>query len=223
MKVIMIFLVGVGLMGFLTACASGVKSVESQEITIKYEWSTKGSDLAEEENQETGYEKTNDQESTGNKIEGSSEDYPIVTESDLSLMGEKRMNNYSNKEGETLNQKNVVIKMIFKEEEILVNLYDNPTSRDFLSLLPLTLTFEDYAGTEKISYLSRKLSTEDAPTGFDPSVGDVTLYAPWGNLAIFYQDFGYAAGLVPLGRIDAGIEKLAEIQGDFTVLIELAE
>jgi hypothetical protein len=83
---------------------------------------------------------------------------------------------------------------------------DNATSRDFISLLPLTLTLEDYNGTEKISNLSRKLSTKDAPAGIDPSVGDITYYSPWGNLAIFYKDFGYSRGLVKLGRIDSGVE-----------------
>jgi hypothetical protein len=78
-------------------------------------------------------------------------------------------------------------------------MYDNPTSRDFLTLLPLPLTLEDYARTEKISYLSRKLSTEDAPSGSDPSVGDFTYYSPWSNLAIFYKDFGYSSGLIILG------------------------
>jgi hypothetical protein len=42
---------------------------------------------------------------------------------------------------------------------------DNETSRDFISLLPLTLTVEDYNGTEKISNLAKKLSTKGAPDG----------------------------------------------------------
>lgn len=96
-------------------------------------------------------------------------------------------------------------------------------SRDFLTLLPLTLKVEDYAGAEKISYLPRKLSTQDAPSGSDPSIGDFTLYAPWGNLAIFYKDSGYASGLIGLGKIESGIEKLAGIKGNFTVEIERFE
>ena len=58
-------------------------------------------------------------------------------------------------------------------------------ARDFISLLPLTLTLEDYAKTEKISDLPRTLTKERAPAGSDPSVGDITYYSPWGNLAIF--------------------------------------
>ena len=81
------------------------------------------------------------------------------------------------------------IKMTFGNEEVFVRMYDNPTSRDFLKQLPLTLTLKDYAGTEKISYLPKKLSTKDAPAGSDPDVGDFAYYSPWGNLAIYYQGF----------------------------------
>ncbi|OKP90429.1 hypothetical protein A3848_11335 [Paenibacillus sp. P32E] len=109
------------------------------------------------------------------------------------------------------------IKMTVNGEEIIATMYDNPTSRDFLSGLPLTLTFEDYNRTEKISYLPNTLTTEEAPDGFNPSVGDLTLYAPWGNLAVFYKDFGYSSGLVPLGKIDSGMEAFTGMNGDFTV------
>jgi hypothetical protein len=51
--------------------------------------------------------------------------------------------------------------------------------------------------------LPKELSTKDAPAGIDPSVGDIAYYASWGNLAIFYKDFGYSRGLVKLGRIDS--------------------
>lgn len=67
---------------------------------------------------------------------------------------------------------------------------------------------EDYAATEKVSALPRRLSMEGAPTGARTVTGNVTYYAPWGNLAIFHKDFGYADGLVKLGKLDSGIEIL---------------
>jgi hypothetical protein len=82
------------------------------------------------------------------------------------------------------------------------------------------LTFEEYAGTEKISNLPKRLSKDDAPSGSKPSVGDFTYYSPWGNLAIFYRDFGFANGLIKLGKIDFDIEKLSSIKSNFTITIE---
>jgi len=100
---------------------------------------------------------------------------------------------------------------------------DNAVARDLSSLLPLSLTLADYADSERIAYLPRKLSTKDAPAGSDASVGDIAYYAPWGNLAIYYRDFGYSTGLVRLGRIESGIEKLAKARGDLTSRLELAQ
>ena len=124
-------------------------------------------------------------------------------------------------EGNTMdNSKQYKITVTTADTVLSAILYDNPTTRDFISLLPLDLKLDDYAGTEKISYLPRKLSTDDAPAGFDPSVGDITYYAPWGNLAIFYKDFGYANGLVHLGKIDKGVEKLIK-KGSLNVTIKI--
>ncbi|BDV43258.1 hypothetical protein GURASL_21810 [Geotalea uraniireducens] len=109
------------------------------------------------------------------------------------------------------------IKISNETAVLTATMHDNATTRDFMSLLPLTVTLYDYAGTEKISDLPRRLSTQGAPPGSDPAVGDITLYAPWGNLAIFYKDFGYASGLIILGRIDAGVDKLSQLNGEVTV------
>ena len=97
----------------------------------------------------------------------------------------------------------------------------NAATRDFLALLPLTLDLEDYASTEKIAPLPKKLSTAGTPAGTTPSAGDITYYAPWGNLAIFYRDFGYAKGLVKLGRIKGNAQML-EARGPLKARIELA-
>lgn len=99
----------------------------------------------------------------------------------------------------------------------LAILADRPAARDFASLLPLTLTLEDYNATEKIADLPRKLSSEGSPEGHDPSAGDITYYAPWGNLAIFYRDFHYSRGLVRLGRIETGVAALDSLEGPVTI------
>jgi hypothetical protein len=55
------------------------------------------------------------------------------------------------------------------EAEVIVCTADNPTSRDFVSILPLSLEFEDFAGNEKISYLPRELITEGSPVANPPT------------------------------------------------------
>jgi len=108
--------------------------------------------------------------------------------------------------GKKVNHTN--IRLTVNGQGISATLADNASARDFLALLPLSLTLKDYASTERVADLPKKLTTQGAPAGTDPDVGDITYYAPWGNLAIFYRDFGYSAGLVKLGHIDAGVEAL---------------
>lgn len=69
---------------------------------------------------------------------------------------------------------------------VTATLYDNATARDFATLLPLSLTLEDYAGIERVADLPRTLSTQDAPDSMTPQAGDIAHYAPWGNLAILW-------------------------------------
>jgi hypothetical protein len=93
-------------------------------------------------------------------------------------------------------------------KEISATLIDHATSKDLVSLLPLKLTLEDYGETEKIGYLPRRLCTDGAAAGSRPLAGDVSYYAPWGNLAIFRRDFEYSRGLIKLGKLDFGVDAL---------------
>jgi len=101
-------------------------------------------------------------------------------------------------------------------------LQDSAASRDFLSLLPLSLSLQDYASTEKIADLPRKLSTEGAPAGTAAAAGDLAYYAPWGNLAIFYKPHGHASGLLKLGSMDAGAAPF-DVRGPVDVTIEAVD
>jgi hypothetical protein len=49
---------------------------------------------------------------------------------------------------------------------------DSGTTRDFMTLLPLTVTLSDYAQTEKVSDLPRRLSPTGAPARHDRKPSD---------------------------------------------------
>lgn len=100
------------------------------------------------------------------------------------------------------------IRITAGETVIIATLEDNQTAKDFISLLPLTLVLDDYAATEKIAYLPRKLVTDGAPRSVTPRTGDLAYYAPWGNLALFHRDFSDSPGLIRLGRITQGVDAL---------------
>jgi hypothetical protein len=105
------------------------------------------------------------------------------------------------------------IKIEIGERQVLATLADNDSARAFYNSLPLTLQFDDYAATEKVSYLDEKLPTTGASPGFDPDVGTIAYYAPWGNIAIYYKDFEYSRSLVELGKVTSGLSELTRSKG----------
>lgn len=114
------------------------------------------------------------------------------------------------------------LRLTVDDRTCAVTLYDTPAAERLYEMLPLELTFEDFNGTEKIGYLPQPLDTGEGANGVDPAVGDLCLYAPWGNLCIFYQDSGYSDGLLPLRRIEAGMDLITEMDGPFTATLEAA-
>lgn len=114
------------------------------------------------------------------------------------------------------------IHLIVGNETLTATLDDTAAGRDFAKLLPLELSLSDYHATEKIADLPRALDTRDAPASYTPQAGDITYYAPWGNLAIFYKPFGDSRGLVRLGAFDGPIDALLK-EGAIAVRIEVAE
>lgn len=105
-------------------------------------------------------------------------------------------------------------------EEVFANLEDNVASREFLEMLPLTLTFEDFNNTEKIANIPSKLNIEGLPSGYKPTVGDLAYYAPWGNISVFYEDFRYSNSLYKLGTLESGADIFGNMNEDFEVTIE---
>ncbi|WP_314724567.1 cyclophilin-like fold protein [Enterocloster bolteae] len=131
---------------------------------------------------------------------------------------------FQEKEGDTvgLESGERKLKMTIDGHEVFITLYDTPAADALYDMLPLELNFEDFNGVEKISYLTQELPTEGEPDGCEPDVGDLCLYAPWGNLSVFYQDFRYSDGLIMLGHIDSDMELISGQSGDFTVTLEAA-
>ena len=103
------------------------------------------------------------------------------------------------------------VKFTWSGGEAVAELNDNAAAESLWAMLPLTLDFEDFNGTERIAYTDEKISTEGAPASFTPNAGDITLYAPWGNIAVFYRPFRESRGLVPLGRFVEGADNISTL------------
>ena len=107
--------------------------------------------------------------------------------------------------------------------EIIVALNDNPAADALYEMLPLELTFEEFNGTEKIAYMPEELPPDGSPDSYDPDVGSLCYYIPWGNLCFFYRDFRASSSLIPLGQVESGTEFLERLDLSSGVTAEAAK
>lgn len=111
----------------------------------------------------------------------------------------------------------MIIKVISNGKVTEFRLNGSPAATELYNQLPLEIKVENFGGNEKIFYPPKKLSTADTP-GADAKDGSLSYYAPWGNVVMFYEDFGSAPGLYELGEAVSGTEHISSMSG--TIRIE---
>ena len=91
-------------------------------------------------------------------------------------------------------------------------LNESPAAEALYNQLPLTIEVEDYSTNEKIFYPPEDLDTSDTPLA-DAGAGTLAYYEPWGDVVMFYDDFGAAGGLYELGQAVSGEELIESMSG----------
>jgi hypothetical protein len=113
------------------------------------------------------------------------------------------------------------IRIAIANRTLTADVSDNPTARDLIDRLPLTMTFRDFNRVEKVGELARPLTMDGVPAGDDPEINDIGYYAPSRSLVLYYGDVGYWDGIVRLGRLTPSDMALIERQPDgFEVTID---
>ncbi|WP_109078354.1 cyclophilin-like fold protein [Aggregatibacter kilianii] len=102
------------------------------------------------------------------------------------------------------------LKITLDSDVYSATLEENPTSQSFWQLLPLESKLDNYSHNEKIFYPSHKLSAENAPESYAANAGDITYYAPWGNVAMFFEQGEKATGLIYLGKFNGDLTALSQ-------------
>ena len=119
---------------------------------------------------------------------------------------------------------NMKINVKISGKTFTATLADNPTARDFVSLLPLKVSMNDLFGREKYGDLPRAIS-EKAPRTNSYRVGDIAYWSPDHQLAVYYRHDNQripSPGIIPVAKLDAGVEAF-QVPGSVNVTIERAE
>ncbi len=99
-----------------------------------------------------------------------------------------------------------------------------PAAREFAAMLPLSLTLHDPMGQAKSGRLPYRIDAAQRVN--DPELAGIYYWPPTGDIAIFYDDLGQSVpppGMVRLGSVDRGLDKIASAGNKFTVWINVAD
>lgn len=91
-------------------------------------------------------------------------------------------------------------------------LNNSDAAKALYTQLPLHIEVENYSNNEKIFYPPNKLQISNTPLA-NAKTGTLAYYAPWGNVVMFYKDFGTANGLFELGHAVSGVEHIKNMSG----------
>lgn len=98
---------------------------------------------------------------------------------------------------------NTTIKLTIYNHETTAHMIQNPTSNEFLQLLPLELELNDLFGREKYAQLPKTITdqTEKVNTY---EIGYIAYYQPTNSLAIYYEQDNQEIkeGIIPIATID---------------------
>ena len=92
------------------------------------------------------------------------------------------------------------VSVVIEEKEYILNLEDNKTAKDFVSMLPLDLDMNELNGNEKYINLDKSLKTNP----YNPkriNASDVMLFGD-NCLVIFYKSFDTTYSYTKIGHID---------------------
>jgi len=91
-------------------------------------------------------------------------------------------------------------------------LNNSSAAKALLAQLPLEVAVEPYGGNEMIFYPPKKLDVTETPAA-SAKAGMLAYYAPWGDVVMFYKDFGRASGLYELGHVVSEGEHVPTMSG----------
>ena len=102
------------------------------------------------------------------------------------------------------------IRLKIEDKVLTATLIDSRTTRDFVSLLPLTLRMNDLFRREKFAHLPRAISDEGKRT-HTYEIGQVVYWSPGPDVAIYYRNDGEKIpnpGIILIGKLDSGVAAL---------------
>jgi len=105
------------------------------------------------------------------------------------------------------------VKITSKGRTATFRLYDTVAAKEFYDQLPLALELTNFRDAQWMFYPPEKLGVTAREAYHDGKKGELSYYAPWGDVFMLYKDFYAGDEMHRLGINLTGIEEIAEMSG----------
>lgn len=105
------------------------------------------------------------------------------------------------------------VKITSKGHTVTFRLYDTAAAKQFYDQLPLDLDLTNFRDAQWMFYPPKKLSVTPKAAYHDGKKGELSYYAPWGDVFMLYKDFYAGDDMHRLGVHLTGIEEIAKMSG----------
>lgn len=120
-------------------------------------------------------------------------------------------------EGQPLPLSNMKIEILSQGETATFQLYETTAAREFYDQLPLELDLSNFRDAQWMFYPPEKLNVKAAEAYHDGKKGELSYYAPWGDVFMLYKDFYAGDEMHRLGIGLSGVEDIAAMSGSAVI------
>lgn len=156
--------------------------------------------------------KGEDDYSSSNGLEENTQKADYIISNNLNTISEETANMEVEEETNSMKKQ---ISVTNNDIKIIFELNDSIASEELYNQLPLEVNVENFSDNEKTFY-PEKLNVSNTPLA-DAKKGTLCYYAPWGDVVMFYKDYGKGSSLYELGECISGEDDIEKLSGTIKV------
>ncbi|MBG0791405.1 MAG: hypothetical protein H0S80_13015 [Desulfovibrionaceae bacterium] len=116
-------------------------------------------------------------------------------------------------DGQALPLSPLKVEIVSQGRTATFRLYDTTAAREFYDQLPLELDLSNFRDAQWMFYPPEKLNVKASEAYHDGKKGELSYYAPWGDVFMLYKDFYAGDEMHRLGVGLSGIDEIAGMSG----------
>lgn len=109
------------------------------------------------------------------------------------------------------------VEIVSQGKKATFQLYETTAAREFYEQLPLELDLSNFRDAQWMFYPPEKLNVKASEAYHDGKKGELSYYAPWGDVFMLYKDFYAGDEMHRLGVGISGVDAIAAMSGNAVI------